>query len=54
MGMQGNNDYEINKFYGRQGFVAERVEQVRNLYHGGDMRILSDNNAKKMQYLEGK
>ena len=27
--------------------MAERVEQVRNLYHGGDMRILSDNNAKK-------
>lgn len=45
----GTTTYETNKFHGRQGhgFAAERAEHVRDLYHGEDVRILSDNNAKK-------
>lgn len=44
----GTTTYETNKFHGRQGhgFAAERAEHVRDLYHGEDVKILGDNNAK--------
>lgn len=44
----GTTTYETNKFHGRQGhgFAAERAEHVRDLYHGEEVKILGDDNAK--------
>lgn len=44
----GETTYEMNKFHGKQGhgFAAERAEHIYDMYHGNEVQILGDNNAK--------
>lgn len=44
----GETTYEMNKFHSKQGhgFAAERAEHIHDLYHGEEVQILGDDNAK--------